>query len=52
MDVKFSGIVELLFLYHPCKFQPCTPLSLIFMHLQMLKIGCVNYAHFPKSGHI
>ena len=52
MDVKFSGIVELLFLYHPCKFQPCTPLSLIFMHLQMLKIGCVNYARFPKSSHI
>ena len=22
------------------------------MHLQMLKIGCVNYAHFPKSAHI
>ena len=52
MDVKFSGVVELLFLYNPCKFQPGTPLSLIFMHLQMLKIGCVNYASFPKSGHI
>ena len=23
-----------------------------FMNLQMLKIGCVNYTHFPKSGHI
>ena len=22
------------------------------MHLQMLKIGCVNYARFPKSSHI
>ena len=52
MDVKFSRIVELLFLYPPSKFQPSTPLSLIFMHLQMLKIGCVNYACFPKSGHI
>ena len=23
-----------------------------FMNLQMSKIGCVNYACFPKSGHI
>ena len=23
-----------------------------FMNLQMLKIGYVNYARFPKSGHI
>ena len=23
-----------------------------FMNLGMNKIGCVNYAHFPKSGYI
>ena len=25
---------------------------MVFMDIQMSKIGCVNYARFPKSGHI
>ena len=25
---------------------------MVFIDLQILKIGCVNYAPFPKSGHI
>ena len=25
--------------------------NVVVMDLQMWKIGCVNYAHFPKSGH-
>ena len=29
-----------------------TPLLVVFMDLRMSKIGCVNYARFPKSGHI
>ena len=52
IDVKSSRIVELLCLYHSWKFQPCPPFSVVLMHLQMSKIGCVNYAPFPKSGHI
>ena len=27
------------------------PFPVAFTDLQMLKIGCVNYAHFPISGH-
>ena len=52
MDVKLSAIIELLFLYHPGKFQLCVPFPVAFTNLQTLKIGCVNYARFPKSGHI
>ena len=52
IDVKHSGIVVLLFLYHPWKFHISIPFPVVFMILQMSKIGCVNYAHFPKSGHI
>ena len=51
VDVKLSGIVEPLFLYHSWKFQICIPFSVVFVNLQMSKIGCVNYAHFPKSGY-
>ena len=51
IDVKLSGIVNPLFLYHSWKFQICIPFSGSFTDLQMTKIGCVNYAHFPKSGH-
>ena len=52
IDVKLSGIVVLLFLYHPGKFHICIPFRVVFMILQMSKIGCVNYVRFPKSGHI
>ena len=34
-------------------FQVCIPLHVVFMDIQMTKIGCVGCAHFfPKSGHI
>ena len=36
----------------PLNFQLCAPFSVVFIHLQMLKIGCVNYARFLKPGHI
>ena len=52
MDVKLSGIVEVLFLDLPWKFQLYVSFTVVFMDLQILKIGCVNYACFPKSGHI
>ena len=52
IDVTLSGIVEQPFLYDSRKFHICVPFSVFFMNLQMSKIGCVNYAHFPKSGHI
>ena len=52
IDVKLSGIVEPLFLYHSWKFQICIPFHVVFVDLQMHKIGCVNYAQFPNSGHI
>ena len=51
IHVKLSEIVELLFLYHHCKFLICTPYLVVFMDLQMSKTGCVNYAHFPKFSH-
>ena len=50
--MKLSEIVEPLFLYHPWKFQVCTPFPVVFIDLQMSKIKCVNYAHFPKSIYI
>ena len=50
--MKLSGIVELLFLYHSGKFHICISFPVAFMNLQMSIIGCVNYAHFPKSSHI
>ena len=50
-DVKLAGIVETLFLYHPWRFQTFITFPMIFMDPQMSKIGCVNYAHFPKSSH-
>ena len=28
------------------------PTPVVFMDLQMHKIGCVSFACFPKSGHI
>ena len=52
IHVKLSGIVEPLLLYHPWKFHICIPFPVGFVDLQMSKIGCVNYARFPKSGHI
>ena len=33
------------------KFHICIPFPVVFMILQMSKIECVNYAHFPKSGY-
>ena len=51
IDVKLSGIVETLLFYHFWKFQICISFLVVFMDLQMSKIECVNYAHFPKSGH-
>ena len=51
MDIKLSRIVEVLFLYNPWKFQTCISLPVDFTDLRMSKIGCVNYACFPKSGH-
>ena len=52
IDVNLSGIVVLLFLYYPWKFHICIPFPVLFMILQMSKIGCVNYARFPKFGRI
>ena len=52
IDVKLLGNVEPIFLYHPWKFQIFTPLHVVFMDLWMSKIRCVNFARFPKSGHI
>ena len=52
MDVKLSEIVELLLVYHPWTFHIYIPFPVDFMNLQMSKSGCVNYARFPKSGHI
>ena len=49
--MKLAEIVELLFLYHSWKFQIYIPYPVVVMDLQMSKIGCVNYARFPKSGH-
>ena len=43
-------IVELLFIYHFCKFQVCLPFPVDFIDLQMRKIGYVNYTHFVKSS--
>ena len=50
--MRLLGIVELLCLYYSWKFQICMPSSVVFMYLQMHKIGCVNYVCFPKSSHI
>ena len=33
-------------------FRICIPFPVVFMNLQMSNIGSVNYARFPKSGHI
>ena len=52
IDVKLFRIVEPLFFYHPWRSQVCIPFGVVIMDLQMSKIKCVNYAHFPKSGHI
>ena len=51
IDVKLSGILEPLFLHHYWKFHICLLFLVVFMDLQMSKIGCVNYACFPKSSH-
>ena len=50
--MKLSGIVELLFLYDSFTFHICIPFPVVFIDLEMSKIGCVNYARFPKSSHI
>ena len=51
--MKLSGFVEPLFLIVPKSFKSLyVPFLVVFMDLQMSKIGCVNYACFPKSGHI
>ena len=52
MKVKLAGIVELLLLYHSWRCEICVPFPVVVMDLQMSKIECVNYARFPKSGHI
>ena len=54
INIKLSGIVELLFPYHSWKYQICMPFSVVVMDIRMWKIRCVtiNYARFPKSGHI
>ena len=52
INVKLAGIVDPLFFYYSWKFQIFMPFSVVVMDLQMWKIGCVNYARFPKSGHI
>ena len=48
IDVKLSGIVELLFLYDSWKFHICIPFPVVFMNLQMSKIGCVNMHTIPN----
>ena len=50
-DMKVSGFVQPIFLYHPWRFQIFMSLYMVFMDLQMSKIRCLNYAHFPKSCH-
>ena len=39
MHVKFSGIVEPLFLYHPCTFQVCIPLPVVLWISKGAKSG-------------
>ena len=51
-ELKFAGMIEEWKLYNPCKFQVYLSYLTDFMNLQILKIGCVNYTHFCKSGHI
>ena len=52
--IKLAGMVELLSLYRSSKFRILMIFLSCFMNLRKRKIGCVhvNYAHFPKSGHI
>ena len=52
IDVKLSESVELLFLYCLWKFQICILFPVVFINLQMSKMGSVNYARFPKFGHV
>ena len=49
---KFVRKLELSFFYYSYKFLVCILLLIDAMILLMRKIGCVNYAHFCKSGHI
>ena len=51
MNVKLSGIVEQLFCITRESFN-LHAILVVVMDLQISKIGCVNYVHFPKSGHI
>ena len=50
-DLKSAGVIEECYLYKPCKCQVHLASLTDFMYLESWKIGCVNYAHFPKSGH-
>ena len=51
MDVKLSGIVEMLAIPLAfLKFHICMPFPVVFMDIQMNKVGCVNYG-FPKFSH-
>ena len=50
--MKLARIVAVLSLYLSRKFQIVMFILSCFMNLWMCKIGCVNYARFPKSGHI
>ena len=52
MNVKFAGIVKLIFLYQSGKFQTFMPFPVVVVDLQMSTIGYVNYTHFPKSSHL
>ena len=52
MDVKLSGIVEMLAIPLAfLKFHICMPFPVVFMDIQINKVGCVNYACFSKFSH-
>ena len=51
IHVQLSGILDPLFLYQSWKFQFSIPFHVVFMGLQVSKLGCVNYARLPKSSH-
>ena len=39
-------------IYYLRKFQVSVLFAAVFINLQMCKIRCIKYAHFPKSSHI
>ena len=50
-SIKNVRIIELRTTYSSIDFNS-VPFTVVFISLQILKIGCVNYTHFPKSGHV